>query len=119
VTSIKGPAHLPLSPTPDTGPSGPDAIGHVAELPSAAEVTGAGAASSARGAGAADAIGALAQAIGDGSLTVEQAMERLVEHAVRGIDRHLTAPERAELIGLLREALADDPSLGELRASLR
>ena len=80
---------------------------------------GVDAASAAHAAPAPDAIGRIAQALGDGSLTVEQAMERLVDHAVTGLESRLTATERTELLALLREALADDPALGALRESLR
>lgn len=83
------------------------------------QTAGVDAASAARGAQAPDAIGRIAQAVGDGSLTVEQAMERLVAHAVTGLEGRLTTTERTELLALLREALADDPALGALRESLR
>lgn len=119
MTTIKGPGQLPPSP-PGTAPAQADSVRAVSGSPAGAtQATGADAASATRAPEATDAIGRIAQALGDGSLTVEQAMERLVDHALTGLDGRLTTTERTELLALLRDALADDPALGALRESLR
>jgi hypothetical protein len=65
-----------------------------------------------------DAISELAQAVRAGSVNAEQAIERLVERAVGGMGRALSAAQRAELTAVLREAVQNDPALRELRDSL-
>lgn len=62
-----------------------------------------------------DPVGALAQAVESGSITLDQAVERLVDVTLERAGRHLTGPERAELTELLRSALESDPTLAGLR----
>jgi hypothetical protein len=64
----------------------------------------------------ADAAGALAQAIRAGTMSPEQALDRLVERAVA--TRSLSEPQRIELRAVLVEALQSDPALRELRDAL-
>ncbi|HET8932368.1 MAG TPA: hypothetical protein VFN67_02960 [Polyangiales bacterium] len=63
----------------------------------------------------ADPVGSLAQAVESGSITLDQAVERLVDATLERAGRHLTGPERAELTELLRSALENDPTLAGLR----
>ncbi len=67
---------------------------------------------------AADPIAALSQQIKAGTLSVDQAVERLIERAGQGVARHLGERERSELTELLRSALAHDPALAALRDDL-
>ena len=66
-----------------------------------------------------DAIAQIATAVGEGALTVDQAIERLVERAMGPVVSQLSEAERDELVALLRDALANDPALVSLRDSLR
>jgi hypothetical protein len=63
-----------------------------------------------------DAPGALAQAIRAGTISPDQALDRLVERAVAA--GPLSDPQRAELRAILANALQSDPALLELRDSL-
>lgn len=63
----------------------------------------------------ADPVGALAKAVESGSISLDQAVERLVDATLERAGRHLTGPERAELTELLRSALENDPTLAGLR----
>ena len=62
-----------------------------------------------------DPVGALAKAVESGSITLDQAVERLVDVTLERAGKHLTGPERAELTELLRSALENDPTLAGLR----
>lgn len=57
----------------------------------------------------------LARAVERGQLTMTQAVERLVEQTLGTLPGPLTALEKAELSQLLRQAMADDPTLGALQ----
>ena len=81
---------------------------------SASQASAAGAA----GQAAADPIAALSQQIKAGTLSVDQAVERLVERAGQSMAKHLGERERSELTELLRSALANDPALAALRDDL-
>ena len=119
MTRIKGPGQLPKPPAGSAG----------AELDATRVVPGSSAGATpvadARGVPAShavapgDAIARIARELGEGSLDVEQAMERLLEHSVADAQGQLTEIERSELVALLREALAEDPALGALRESVR
>jgi hypothetical protein len=61
----------------------------------------------------------MAQELGQGKLSVEQALDRLVERAASGPSQNLSEAERADLRSLLRDALGADPTLGALREELR
>jgi hypothetical protein len=50
-----------------------------------------------------------------GSITLNQAVERLVERTLERAGKHLTGQQRAELTELLRSALENDPTLAGLR----
>ena len=65
--------------------------------------------------GSVDPVGALAKAVESGSISLDQAVERLVDVTLERAGRHLTGPERAELTELLRSALENDPTLAALR----
>ena len=97
-----------------------DAARGVAGSPAGStQVADAGGVSSARAVDSNDAIARISRELGEGSLDVEQAMERLLEHSVADVHKRLTEVERSELLSLLREALAEDPALGALRESVR
>jgi hypothetical protein len=50
-----------------------------------------------------------------GSVSLDQAVERLVDQTLERAGKHLTGPQRAELTELLRAALENDPTLAALR----
>jgi hypothetical protein len=66
----------------------------------------------------ADPVGELAQAVRAGTLSAEQAIERLVERAATTVGRGLSQAQRAELTAVMREAVQSDPALRELRDAL-
>lgn len=66
-----------------------------------------------------DAVAELSRELAAGRLSADQALDRLVERAANGVARNLSASERAELLDVLRTALASDPTLAALRDSLR
>jgi hypothetical protein len=114
------------------GPVGPAAHKREADAPERVgpgfreKLEGASSAGSAKptsthGAGAAtsaDPVGELAQAVRAGSLSAEQAIERLVERAATAMARNLSEAQRTELTAVLRAALQSDPALRELREAL-
>jgi hypothetical protein len=57
----------------------------------------------------------LARAVERGQLTMTQAVERLVEQTLGTLPGPLTELERSELAQLLRQALAEDPTLGAMQ----
>lgn len=61
----------------------------------------------------------LALEVDAGRLTVDQAVERLLEQTVTGLGAQLNAAQRTELSGLLRNALESDPTLLALRGDDR
>lgn len=63
----------------------------------------------------ADSVGTLAQAVESGALSLDQAVERLVDQTLERAGRYLTGEQRAELTELLRGALVNDPTLASLR----
>lgn len=63
----------------------------------------------------ADSVGGLARAVESGSISLEQAVERLVDQTLERAGKHLTGEQRAELTDLLRSALVNDPTLAGLR----
>lgn len=112
MSSIKPPVGLSGAlATPETA-----AAETVAELGTAART---GAAEAVTAPGATDALAEIARAVAEGTLSVDAAVEHLVERAVGPLTASLTAVEREELVTLLRDVLAQDPALGALRASLR
>ena len=117
MTSIKpigsSPIDLPTAPHPSHG-LGSSAPGGAssAPRPDVAAVDGALSGSS-------DPMAALARGLDAGSISLEQALAVLVERAVGGVDTQLGATERTELLGVLRAALADDPTLASLRDASR
>jgi hypothetical protein len=70
------------------------------------------------GARAADPIAELARAVRGGALSKEQALEQLIERVAGGVHHALSAPQRAELIAVLRSSLQTDPALSALRDAL-
>jgi hypothetical protein len=67
------------------------------------------------GAAGADPVAQLARAVESGATTLEQAVETLLGQTLARAQKHLTAPQLAELSGLLRDALMSDPTLSALR----
>jgi signal transduction histidine kinase len=63
----------------------------------------------------ADSVGTIARAVESGSISLEQAVEQLVEQTLERAGKHLTGEQRSELTELLRSALANDPTLAGLR----
>jgi hypothetical protein len=66
-----------------------------------------------------DSIAQLARAVESGATTLDQAVETLLGQTLARAQKHLTAPQLAELSGLLREALTSDPTLSALRNQQR
>lgn len=81
----------------------------LAEANQAQQVTGATSAG-------ADPVGTLARAVESGAISLDSAVERLVEQTLERAGKNLTSQQRAELTELLRSALADDPALADLRS---
>src|SRR5262249_30048665 len=69
-------------------------------------------------AGAADSISELAAAVRAGTVSADQAIERLVERSVGSVARGLSLAQREELAQVLRDAVQNDPALRELREAL-
>jgi hypothetical protein len=67
---------------------------------------------------AAAGVDALVRDLQAGRVTAEQALDRLVERAAASLDHGLSPEERADLVSVLRAALASDPTLAMLRDSL-
>lgn len=118
MSSIKPPSMQPGAPLAPEATAA-EAIGSLS-TPEAAEAARAAEAASGAGANAAsDAIREIARALAGGTLSVEAAVAQLVERAVAPVALRLSEAERDELVALLRDALAHDPTLGSLRESLR
>jgi len=82
---------------------------------SAAQASNVQQASAAR---APDPIAELARAVRGGAISKEQALDQLVERVAGGVQHALSAPQRAELIAVLRSSLQTDPALSALRDAL-
>lgn len=61
---------------------------------------------------------ALAQAVRNGALTADQAIDRLVEHTLASVAGPLSPSQQAELRALLVEAVQVDPALRQLRDAI-
>jgi hypothetical protein len=72
----------------------------------------------ASGARASDPIAELARAVRAGAVSKEQALEQLIERAAAGVQHTLSAPQREELVAVLRSSLQTDPALSALREAL-
>lgn len=118
MSSIKPPGSLPGVPlAPEAAASTPaSATQDVSKSAASARPE---AAASVGGSAASDALAEIARAVAEGTLSVETAVERLVERAVGPFVPRLSEAERDELVALLRDALAHDPALGSLRDSVR
>lgn len=66
-----------------------------------------------------DPIAELSRELSAGRLSVDEACSRLIDRAASGVAASLGAAERADLLEVLRAALASDPTLSALRESLR
>jgi hypothetical protein len=62
-----------------------------------------------------DPVAGLLKEMEAGRLGMDQAVDQLVGHALESVGKQLSAAERAELTGMLRDALAHDPTLLALR----
>lgn len=127
MTTIKPPgAGAPITPgmpaSSPAEPAGSERVGpsfrEALERPSGAGATTRAQAPSLGAAGTADPIAELASAVRAGTLSAEQAVERLVENAVGALRHRLSEAQRVELTGLLREAIQNDPALTALRDTL-
>jgi hypothetical protein len=76
------------------------------ETPSASELAGGR---------SSDAVAPLLREMESGQLTMDQAVERLLDQTVQSMGAQLSGAQRAELSGLLRDALVHDPTLRALR----
>ena len=61
---------------------------------------------------------ALAAQVRSGALTSEQAVEKLIESALDGMEGTLSEAQRQDLVDTMRHALQDDPTLLALQAEL-
>ena len=66
-----------------------------------------------------DAIAQLSADLEAGKLTMDQALDALVERAVSGVGRSLNPQEREDLLSVLRNAIGSDPTLAALRDTAR
>lgn len=62
-----------------------------------------------------DIIAALANDVEAGRVSLDQAVDRLLQQTLSKVDRHLNSEQVGELSGLLRDALLTDPTLRALR----
>jgi hypothetical protein len=85
------------------------ALAHTGATASSGSVTGAGA----------DPVAQLAHAIDSGSVTLDEAVEQLLGHTLARAGKQLSAPQLAELSGMLREALQNDPTLSDMTKDRR
>jgi hypothetical protein len=91
------------------GPAGP------AGATTAGSASSTGAASQLSSKAGLDPVSALVQQVESGRLTMDQAVEKLLEQTVSSLGAQLTSAQRAELSDVLRAALANDPTLQGLR----
>jgi hypothetical protein len=73
------------------------------------------AASELAGSRSSDPVAPLLREIEAGRLSMDQAVARLLDQTVQSLGAQLNGAQRAELSGLLRDALAHDPTLRALR----
>ena len=66
-------------------------------------------------ASSADPVGQLASAVESGSISLDQAVNQLLDRTLEQAGKHLTGAQKAELSELLRSALLSDPTLAGLR----
>ena len=118
MSSIKPPGPLPGVPLAREA-TATDAAGTASAAPEATASARPAATAGAAPAAIPDAVGEIARAVAEGALSIDAAVERLVERAVGPIASRLSEAERDELAALLRDALAHDPALGSLRESVR
>lgn len=111
-TSIRPPAGSPLGPSALDGPS---SVGHSESAESAGVRNAASSAPAAQAAPTSSPTGVWLARLEAGEVTRSQAIDGLVAQAleVHGA-ASLPAAQRAELSGLLRSALLEDPVLGRL-----
>jgi hypothetical protein len=118
MTSIKPPGSSPVDlPTAPHSVDSTEVAGtpsFAAQLEAAREVAG-----QPQVGGAGDLVSALSRDLQAGKLTWDQAVEALAERAAAGVGKHLDAQQRADLLVVLRTALASDPTLAALRDSVR
>jgi len=129
MTSIKPPSSGPTG--PHTPPSRTDNGGGVSDgahatdsaaassfqrsLEQAREAHQVSPTASSTGTSGADRIAQLAQSVESGKLSVDQAVNELLDQTLARAQKHLNAEQRAELSDLLRNALLSDPTLSSLR----
>jgi hypothetical protein len=129
MTSIKPPGSSPTDlPTISHPPTtcGAEAVGSTSAAHGAGSASFSEQLQAARGATvqaptgpAGDAVAALSRELQAGRLTTDQALDALVERAAAGVAAHLGPEQRAELLTVLRTALASDPTLAALRDTAR
>jgi hypothetical protein len=66
-----------------------------------------------------DAVSALVAQINTGRVSMEQAVEQLLQHTVATMGGYLSGGQTAELAELLRSALTNDPTLRALQTEQR
>ncbi len=103
------------SSTGAAGASFREALGQ-AQAQAVAGQTGVAPAAGSGSSQAADPIAALSQQVKSGQLSMDQAIDQLVERAADGVGRHLSAAQRDELRDVVRQALSFDPTLSALRS---
>jgi hypothetical protein len=62
-----------------------------------------------------DVIAALVSDVEAGRVSLDQAVDRLLQQTLSKVDKHLSSDQVTELSGLLRDALVSDPTLRALR----
>jgi hypothetical protein len=122
-----GPGSVAPGSSGSSGATGPDGAERTTFRDALEQAEGAGktaaeqtsSAGASQGGTAPDAISELARAVRSGALPPDQAVERLVDRALAGVADKLSEAQRLELTAVLRQALENDPALGELRKAIR
>jgi hypothetical protein len=122
MTSIKPPSTGPAGPPtlPDTADVGapqkaedPASSSFQSTLEQAAQVGQAHQVGGTNPSG--DVIAALVSDVEAGRVSLDQAVDRLLQQTLSKVNKHLSSDQVTELSGLLRDALVSDPTLRALR----
>jgi hypothetical protein len=107
----EGPGVSPTTAGRTEGPSG-SAFQQQLSTEQASQVSGAEQAAAASGP---DPVAGLIEDVEAGRLSMDQAVDRLLTRTLAQMEGQLDSAQRAELSGLLRDALMNDPTLVALR----
>lgn len=103
---------------PAAGPRPSDPAQDLGGTQATGSVTGPTSAAAAGDAGAVGPLDALVADLQAGRVSPEAALDALVDRALADVDSQISPAQRAELEGIMRSILADDPTLSALRQGL-